>query len=187
MTIYYIYCQIACHMLVLYILLGVIALFLLVAALAGTRWHYEQSILIQAPPEKVWPNISSLRAINQWNPWMERDPNVKVTYTDKDGTPGAGFSWDSPVKNVGAGSQTILKVTDHAEVATRVDFFRPFKGTGLANFRIGSENAATRVTWSMKSSMPYPMNIVKVFGGIKRNMGRDFSKGLNKLKGICES
>jgi len=65
MTIYYIYCQITCHMLVLYILLGVIALFLLVAALAGTRWRYEQSILIQAPPEKVWPNISSLRAINQ--------------------------------------------------------------------------------------------------------------------------
>ena len=90
-------------MLALYIILGVIALFLLVAALAGTRWHYEKSILVQASPEKVWGNISSLRAINRWNPWMERDPNVKVTYTDKDGQPGAGYSWDSPVKNVGRG------------------------------------------------------------------------------------
>jgi hypothetical protein len=72
-------------------------------------------------------------------------------------------------------------------VATRVDFFRPFKGTGLANFSMAPDNTATKVTWNMKSSMPYPVNIVKVFGGIKRNMGRDFSKGLNKLKKICES
>lgn len=173
-------------MLALYIVLGVIALFLLVAALAGTRWHYEQSILIQAPIDKVWGRVSTLRAINQWNPWMERDPQIKLSYTDKDGAPGAGFSWDSPMKNVGAGSQTILKVTDHSEVATRVDFFRPFKGTGLASFRTAPENAATRVTWSMKSSMPYPMNIVKVFGVIQRSAGRDFTKGLNKLKTLCE-
>ena len=174
-------------MLALYIILGVIALFLLVAALAGTRWHYEKSVQINAPLDKVWANISSLRAMNKWNPWMDRDPNVKVTYTDKDGAPGAGYSWDSPVKNVGAGSQTILKVNDHSEVATRVDFFRPFKGTGLADFRVAPDNAATRVTWSMKSSMPYPMNIIKVFGVMKRNMDRDFGKGLNKLKSICES
>src|SRR5215469_7793204 len=103
-------------MLALYLVLGVIALFLLVAALAGTRWHYEQSILIQAPVEKVWSHISTLRAINQWSPWMERDPKVKLTYTDKDGAPGAGFSWDSPAKDVGAGSQTILKITDRSEV-----------------------------------------------------------------------
>lgn len=173
-------------MLTLYILLGIIALFLLVAALAGTRWHYEQSILINAPLDKVWSNVSSLRAINEWSPWMERDPNIKLHYTEKDGIAGAGFTWDSPVKNVGAGSQTILKVTDHSEVATRVDFFRPFKGTGVANFSTAMDNAATRVTWSMKSSMPYPMNIVKVFGGIRRNMGRDFTKGLNKLKSLCE-
>ncbi|HEV9038556.1 MAG TPA: SRPBCC family protein [Puia sp.] len=174
-------------MLALYIVLGVIALFLLVAALAGTGWHYEQSVLIQAPADKVWGQISTLRAINQWSPWMDRDPHIKLSYTDKDGAPGAGFSWDSPVKNVGAGSQTILKVADRSEVSTRVDFFRPFKGTGLANFRMSCENAGVRVTWSMKSSLPYPMNIVKVFGGIRRNMGRDFTKGLNKLKSLCES
>ena len=52
---------------------------------------------------------------------------------------------------------------------------------------MGSENAATRVTWSMKSSMPYPMNIIKVFGVMQRNMDRDFAKGLNKLKALCES
>jgi len=30
------------------------------------------------------------------------------------------------------------------------------------------------------------MNIIKLFGVIKKNMDRDFGKGLRKLKEICE-
>src|ERR1700761_5777255 len=129
-------------MIFLYILLGLIALVLLLAAIAGTAWSYEQSILINAPQEKVWNNMNTLHAINQWNPWMGIDPTMKVKYFGTDGKPGAGFSWDSPVKNVGAGGQTILKIKDQDELSTRVDFERPFKSTGLADFRMLSENNA---------------------------------------------
>ena len=173
-------------MIVLYILLGIIVLFLLVAAFAGTAWSYKKSILIQATPDKVWSNIGTLHAINQWNPWMDLDPTMKVQYSGTDGTPGASFSWDSPVKNAGAGSQTILEVRDRREVATRVDFLRPFKSTGLADFSMEPERNTVRVSWSLKCSLPYPMNIIKLFGVMQKNMDRDFSKGLNKLKAICE-
>jgi hypothetical protein len=173
-------------MIIVYILLGIIVIFLLAAAFAGTAWSYEQSILINASLDKVWGKMNSLHAINQWNPWMGIDPNMKLQYSGTDGTPGASFSWDSPVKNVGAGGQTILSVKDRSLVATRVDFLRPFKSTGYANFDVEAERSETRVTWSINSKMPYPINIVKLFGGIQRNMGRDFSKGLNKLKAMCE-
>ena len=173
-------------MIILYILVGIIVLILVLAAIAGTALNYEQSILIQAPQDKVWNNISTLHAINKWNPWMDLDPTMKLQYSGTDGMPGASFSWDSPVKNAGAGSQTILAVKDRSELATRVDFLRPFKSTGLADFKVIPDNNAIRVSWSIKSSMPYPVNIIKLFGGIERNMGRDFSKGLNKLKALCE-
>jgi polyketide cyclase/dehydrase/lipid transport protein len=174
-------------MIALYIIGGIIVLFLLIAAIAGTAWSYEQSILIQAAPDKIWDNVRSLHAINQWNPWMGIDPNIKVQYAGTDGKPGAGFTWDSSVKNVGAGSQTILRVRDGSELYTRVDFLRPFKSIGYADFKLIPDSNATRVSWSIKSRMPYPVNIVKVFGGIQRNMGRDFTKGLNKLKSLCET
>ena len=173
-------------MIIVYILLGIIVLFLLAAAFAGTAWSYEQSILINAPLDKVWGKMNSLHAINQWNPWMGLDPNMKLQYSGTDGTPGASFSWDSPVKNVGAGGQTILSIKDRSLVATRVDFLRPFKSTGYADFDVEPERSETRVTWSINGKMPYPVNIVKLFGGIQRNMGRDFTKGLNKLKALCE-
>ncbi|HEX9511134.1 MAG TPA: SRPBCC family protein [Puia sp.] len=173
-------------MIALYIILGLIALILIVAAAVGTGWSYEKSINIQAPPGKVWGNIDSLSAINKWNPWVGRDPHIKLEYSGADGTPGAKFSWESDNKNVGAGSQTITKVTPGSELASRIDFLRPFKGTGQAYIRVKEDSGATTATWGIISSSPYPMNILKVFGVIEKNMNKDFTEGLNKLKEICE-
>ena len=173
-------------MIALYIIVGIIALFLIVAAFAGTAWSYEKSVLINAPVEKVWTNLSTLRACNQWSPWMEKDPNVKLQYSGADGAPGSSFSWDSADKNVGAGNQTITKVNPNSEVDSRIEFLRPFKGKGDAYLILTVERAITRVSWGIDSSTPWPMNILKLFGVIEKNMSRDFTHGLNKLKRLCE-
>jgi Polyketide cyclase / dehydrase and lipid transport len=173
-------------MTILYVILGLIALVFIVPALIGTGWSYEKSISINAPLDKVWENTSTLAGLNRWNPWMAKDPNIKLDASGEDGQPGASFSWDSQDKNVGAGRQTILKVTDRSELDTRIDFLRPFKGTGEAYLRLTKEGGATKAIWGIVSSTPYPMNIVKIFGVIEKNMDKDFGWGLNKLKSICE-
>jgi hypothetical protein len=173
-------------MIVLYIILGLIALILIIAALIGTAMDFEKSIAINAPVGKVWENINSLHALNNWNPWMAMDPDIKIQYSGTDGTTGASFSWASAIKNVGEGSQTIVKITDKSELLSRVDFVKPFAGTGNAIMRITSEGGTTKATWRMESSMPYPMNFLKIFGTIEKNMDKDFTSGLNKLKAISE-
>lgn len=173
-------------MIVLYIVAGIIVLFLVVAAFVGKAWRFEKSVLIQAPRPSVWRHVSSLNAINTWNPWLDRDPSLSQQLTGTDGTPGATYSWDSKEKNVGAGRQTIVAVTSPKEVTTRIQFIRPFKGLAESYIRLEEERGATRAAWGIESSTPYPMNIIKLFGVIEKNMNRDFSKGLNKLKEICE-
>ena len=174
------------NMIILYLLAGLIVLFLVVAALVGTGWTFEKSILIQAPRARVWDHINSLSAINRWNPWLDRDPDLHQELTGMDGTPGATYSWDSKVANVGAGRQTILVVTGPTEITTRIQFIRPFKGLAESYIRLEEERGATRAAWGIESSTPYSMNIIKLFGVIKKNMDRDFGKGLRKLKEICE-
>jgi hypothetical protein len=177
-------------MIALYIIGTFIVLILLLAAFTGTAWNYEKSLLINAPCEKVWRSVSTLKGLNSWNPWIRRDENITVTYTGTDGTPGAQFSWDSELKNVGAGRQTITKVTGNGSgtsvLATRIDFLAPFSGKGDGFVSIVPEVGQTRVSWRIESSMPYPMNIIKLFGRIEKNMNRDFTEGLANLKAICE-
>ncbi len=62
--------------------LGIILLLLIgyaiVAMLAfGKTYHYEKSMVINAPKEKVWQHINSMKAFNEWNPWMKLDSNMK--------------------------------------------------------------------------------------------------------------
>ena len=174
-------------MLFLYLLLGLIALILLVAALIGTAWNIERSISINTPIEKVWEHTKSLRALNGWNPWMAKDPNIKLEYEGTDGTVGSNFRWASAIKDVGEGCQTITKVEEKTTLLSRVDFYKPFKGTGNAILKLSNEGSATKVTWRMESSTPYPMNIIKLLGVIEKNMNADFNTGLSKLKTLSEN
>lgn len=173
-------------MIVLYIIAGIIVLFLVVAAFVGRGWSFEKNILIQAPRSNVWSHVNSLGAMNRWNPWLELDPAVSQSISGVDGTPGATYTWDSKVKNVGAGRQTILAVKAPFEITMRIEFLRPFKSVAEAYVRLEEERGATRAIWGIESSMPYPMNIMKITGIMKKNMNRDFGKGLGKLKKLCE-
>jgi hypothetical protein len=56
-------------------------------------YHVERSITINAPREEVWSNVNSLHGLHSWSPWIEADPNVKITYEGQDGTVGAAYHW----------------------------------------------------------------------------------------------
>jgi uncharacterized protein YndB with AHSA1/START domain len=174
-------------MIALYIIGGLIALVLILAALAGTSWNFSKSIHIDASPDKVWEHVSTFKAMQDWNPYIDRDPDIKLEITGTDGTPGSTYSWDSKMAQVGAGSQTILEINPGKRVASRLNFLRPFKGIAHAQMNLQPEGAGTQATWSIESTTPYPMNIVKLFGIIEKNMDRDFGKGLNKLKALSEA
>jgi hypothetical protein len=173
-------------MILIDVFLGILALILVVAALLGTGWTYEQSISINAPVEKVWEHINSLQALSTWNPWSSKDPDLKTAITGKDGEPGAIYSWDSLVREVGAGNQTIIEVVPMMELTSKIKFIRPFKGTADAYISISPDNGGTKATWGMVSSTPYPFNIIKLFGLIEKNMNESFTSGLTRLKELSE-
>lgn len=171
----------------LYLLLAIIALILVIAAVIGTAWTIERSIVVNAPAGKVWEQLGTLRALNSWNPWSSKDPNVKLTFKGQDGTVGSSYDWDSTDKRVGAGTQTILSTDAPRELQTRVDFLRPFKGTGTSWLKLKEDGGKTTVAWGMASSTPYPMNIIKLFGVIEKNMDTAFTEGLGELKKRSEN
>lgn len=49
----------------------VISLVIVIAMIAvGKKYHFEKSIVINAPVEKVWQNVNSMKAVNSWSPFF---------------------------------------------------------------------------------------------------------------------
>lgn len=63
------------------------AFILLIVAYAVTAmlafsndYRYEKYVVLNAPEEKVWLQVSSMKAFNRWNPWMKLDKDMNEHY-----------------------------------------------------------------------------------------------------------
>lgn len=49
-----------------------VVIYAVIAMLAFSKdYHYEKSIVINAPKEKVWQHVGSLKAYNTWDPFSK--------------------------------------------------------------------------------------------------------------------
>lgn len=173
--------------------IGVIFAILIVYAVIAllffdSHYHGEKSLIINAPAEKVWQNVNSMKAINSWSPWMKIDSKMKKEYTGNSGKIGDKFCWDGN-DDAGSGCQEISNLGFYGNttgfVSTNINFEKPFKDRSFSNIKIEKHgNDATKVTWDMNftfSSMMKPM--IPVFNW---KMMKTFEEGLNDLKTLSE-
>jgi hypothetical protein len=165
---------------------GLIALVLIVALFVSKDVKYEKSIVINAPIDSVWLQVSTLSAVDRWSPWNDKDPNMKKSMEGTDGTVGAMASWDSENSEVGKGSQTISKIEAPTLLETQLKFLVPYESEAQGYIVLAPEGTGTKATWGFKSEMPYPVNIWKLFMNMEAMMDADWNSGLNKLKALSE-
>lgn len=167
---------------------GIIALVLIVLILgliAPTENHVKRSVVIDAPIEAVRLKTMSFEGMLTWSPWAERDPNQSFTI-ENDGRVGALYTWDGADSLVGAGTQTIISLSEN-EVVTRLKFIRPFESEADAITRLAVEGDQTKVTWSYSDYTPYPLNLVNLILNMDAMLGPDFDQGMQKLKAVVEA
>lgn len=170
-------------------IIGVIVLLLIVyAAIAmlafGKNYHYEKSIVINAPKEKVWQQISSMKAFNQWNPWMKLDKTMKITYTGNSGEVGDKYCWDSKNDDAGAGCQEIKELVLNEKQKTEMIFMKPFEGQATSEIVLSPEGNSTKVVWTMDTEQDPMMKIMRPI--MDYQMGKSYDEGLNNLKALLE-
>ena len=164
-----------------------IVLVCIVALFIPKDYKLERSIVIQAPKDSVFEYVKHLKNQNEYSVWNKMDPNIKSQFTGIDGTVGFVSAWESEVKNVGTGSQTITKIVEGESMFTKLKFEKPFKAennTEISTTAVDASN--TKVTWSFNGSYPYPMNIMKLVFNMEKLIGKDFESGLQNMKVVLE-
>jgi hypothetical protein len=173
---------------VLKILGGIVVLIMVYAVIAmvafGKEYHYGKSIVINAPKEKVWQHIHSMKAFNEWNPWMKLDQTMKITYTGNSGQVGDKYCWDSKNDEAGAGCQEIKELVLGERQKTEMTFIKPFEGEATSEVILSSEGNSTKVIWTMDTEQDAMMKIMRPM--MDYQMGKSYGEGLDNLKILAE-
>ena len=134
------------------IVAGITAL-LVAAAFRPDTFSVERSKVIEADAARIHPLINDLHAFNSWNPFNQRDPNLKGTYRGPASGPGAGYDFVGN-KEVGEGSVEITGSTPD-KITMKLDMRRPMEGHNIVEFTLVPRGEATEVTWAMHGPSPY--------------------------------
>jgi uncharacterized protein YndB with AHSA1/START domain len=172
----------------LYVIAGLAVLlagFLVYASTKPDSFEITRSIDIAAPPAKIFPLINDLRAFNTWNPFLAKDPAVKLTYSGPPSGKGAGHGWDGN-GNVGSGSIEIIEAEAPARVAMRLDMVSPMEAHNAVLFTLAPSGGGTKVTWQMRGPQPFIGKVMDAIFGIDAMVGGDFETGLASLKVLAE-
>jgi hypothetical protein len=166
-------------------LVALIVIFLLLGVVAPKDLKVERSIVINAPKDVVMPNVISLKKRQVWSPWADLDPDMKVVYEGTEGAVGSRYFWKGN-DEVGEGNQDITSITAN-RVEGNVNFIKPFESSSAYYVQMDEQGAGvTKVAWGFKGTNPFPFNAVCLFIDMDGMLGKDFDKGLIRLKAICE-
>ena len=171
---------------ILYAILALVVLWLIAAAFVSGDIKYEKSIAINAPVDKVWGHVNSLRAMDEWSPWNDKDLNMKKEWSGNTGNPGEKMCWEGN-EEVGKGCQTITKVDAAAKrIDTEMKFLTPYESEGQAYVTVVPDGTGSKATWGFTSQIPYPFTLMKLFMKMEDAVGKDYQLGLSRLKTLSE-
>ncbi|MBK1897777.1 SRPBCC family protein [Chryseobacterium paridis] len=169
---------------ILGIIIVLVLLYAVFAMLAFSKdYHFERSVVINAPKEKVWEHVGSTKAFNTWNPFAKMDKNIVITYSGTSGEVGDSYTWKGN-KDVGEGVQTVTAIVPNEKMTSDLHFIQPFDGKAVANFILTPEGNGTKVTWTMDNELNTMMKLMKPM--MDSQMGKTFDEGLGELKKLSE-
>jgi uncharacterized protein YndB with AHSA1/START domain len=168
-------------------LVGIVAFGLLVLAIGlvlPADYRVERSVEIRAPIDRVFAQVADVKRWPEWGAWFERDPAMKLAYSEVTAGIGARVAWES--KTEGNGEVTVK--LHEPPVRMEYDLLLPdFGMASRGTFVLApAEGGRVRVTWSDAGSVGY--NPIHRWFALfmDRIVGPSFEAGLAKLKRVAE-
>ena len=169
---------------ILYVVVAAIALLFIYAWLKPKTFRVERSAVINAPPEKVHALIADFRQWLGWSPWEALDPQMQRTYNGAIEGVGSAYAWEG--KKAGSGNMLITRSDPQTGISLDLNFTKPMKANNQTDITLTPADGATRVNWAMYGPAPFMSRLFTTFVSMDKLVGKDFEKGLAKLKALAE-
>ncbi len=166
------------------IIIIIIGLFFVIPLFLDTDYNLKRTIVVDARKENVKNYMENFENFQEWSPWAEMDEEMEVEISGEAGSVGSTYEWEGN-EDVGEGIMTITDVSEDT-VKIRLMFEEPFESESPTYYAFKDLDGKTEVTWYMEGEISYPWNIIGLFSSMEETVGKDFEKGLEKLKSKVE-
>lgn len=168
----------------LYVFLGLLAVFFIITLFLPKHAHIERSTTIDAPTGVVFNEVNDLKQWKSWSPWLSMDPDMSLEYGSTTSGKGASYSWESQDPNVGTGKMTISESTPNSFIKTVMNFAPDMEDEMYATLKFSEDNGKTKVVWDFDGDFK---GMGKWFGIMMDKMlGPQYEAGLASLKAHAE-
>ncbi len=171
---------------ILVALAALIAIFLVVAAFQPEDFRVERSVVISAPAAYAFEQVNDLHKWQEMSPYAKLDPNAKYVFSGPAAGVDAAMAWVGN-SNVGEGKMTITESRPNELIKIRLDFEKPFKSVGYAEFSFKQTGDQTTATWSMAGKKIFITKAVGLIMSMDKMIGGQFEDGLASLKKLAEA
>lgn len=162
-----------------------IAAVLIYAATRPDSFRIERSVVIDAPPEKVFALADDFHRWEAWSPWEGIDPQLKRTYSGAASGKGAVYEW-SGNRNIGEGRMEITESQPSTKIVIDLHFMKPFEARNTVDFVFEPQGAGTRVTQAMYGPSPFMSKLMGLVFSMEKMVGGKYEQGLASLKALAE-
>jgi hypothetical protein len=157
----------------------------LVIAMRPTDFRITRQLAMAAPPDAIFPHVNELAKWRAWSPWEVMDPNLQRNYEGPAAGEGASYAWSGNNK-VGEGRMTITESQPCDLIRLRLEFIKPFQAINTTEFKFERNERGTLVVWSMLGRKNFMAKAFGLMMDMDKLIGKDFEKGLAKLKTATE-
>ena len=141
-----------------------------------SRVLVERSATIDASPAEVFALVNSNRGFQQFNPYLDADPDLDIFLSGPEFGPGSAFAFDG---RDGKGTQTITSIQQDRQVVMQIDLGA--RGRPLQTFDLTPTAGGTAVRWSVDSDLGLNP-VARIFGLFLEGMvGPTIERGLENL------
>lgn len=154
-------------------------------ALQSPDYIVSREITINAPAEKVFPYLNNTKLAEEWGPWLDVDPEAKMTYSGPDEGVGSRSSWTGG-KQLGTGSATITESVPNERVLIKLEYTEPMVMTQDSTYSIRPAGDQSIVTWKVEGKNSFIGRFMCLFFNMDKVVGGMFEQGLSKLKTLVE-
>ncbi len=151
----------------------------------GSSFEVTRSTTIQADPARVHGLVNDFHEWTAWSPWEDVDPDLQRTYSGPSSGVGAHYAWTGNRK-AGEGSMEITgSAADRIDI--ELEFIKPFRNTHRVEIAFTPTSGGTDVTWRMTGENNGLMGLFTKVMSMDKLVGKDFEKGLTRLKAVAEA